>query len=58
MGLSRVSHWKTSGMLLTGNMKPESRMVGMKMRKVAMKASCCVLEMVEMSSPRPSAESR
>ena len=30
-------------------------MIGMKMRNVVMNASCCVFEIVEISSPSPSA---
>ncbi len=39
-------------MLLTGNMKPERRMVGMKKRNEARNASRWVDEIVEMKRPK------
>ncbi len=45
-------------MLLTGNMKPDNRIVGMKIRNVTMNACCWVRDTVEISSPRPRLGSR
>ena len=46
------------GMLLTGNMNPDRRIVGIMKRKVTMNASCCVFEIVEIQSPMPSPGNR
>ena len=40
-------------MLSTGYMNPDRRIAGRKNRNMPMNASCCVLEIVEMSSPTP-----
>jgi hypothetical protein len=45
-------------MLVTGNMNPESRIAGWKIRKLVMKASCWVVEIVEMRRPSPRPDKR
>ncbi len=54
IGFAYVMTWKTSGMVKTGNMKPLSRMAGMKKRNMTMSASWRVRASVEMRSPNES----
>ncbi len=55
---NQILNAQISTNVVTGNMNPDSRMAGMKIRNVVMKASCCVAAMVEIRSPMPSPDSR